>query len=307
VLGGAVAAGQPQSCARALTSGGSGAKSRSDPSPASETPPSANPPLVNPMRLVLTRIGRLRRRAEMQLAVGGWSKETVAAAGFVAEKDDYRPLRWVWRAFFVVGATLPTWSGESTVVFLAAFGLLGAWLVSAPQFVSGIADIDLAVLIPRVPALWTRLVGVAVKHNSGIPDLTKSDLLRLEAAAPALAKEAVAGAFLPKAANVSLAVAEGLGVALLGLLVGPILQHIHFGYWSPVSLLFGAVLPSVAMAISTLVTVVVGRAMLGSLAAGQRIEAAFAEIGELEADNAPPNAPEAAAGATDTEGVPPAE
>lgn len=239
----------------------------------------------------------------MRLTIGGWSRETAAAAGFVADKDEYRPLRWLWRAFFVVGATLPTWSGESTVVFLAAFGLLGAWLVSAPQFVSAIADIDLAVLIPRVPGLWQRMTGVAAKHNSAIPQLAKADLLKLEAAAPALAKEIAAGAFLPKAANVSLAVAEGLGIALLGLLVGPILQHVHFGYWSPVSLLFGAVLPSVAMAISTLVTVVVGRAMLGSLAAGQRIEAAFAEIGELEADNPSPDT--AADG--DTKGVPPAD
>jgi hypothetical protein len=227
----------------------------------------------------------------MQLAIGAWSRETAAAAGFLAEKDDYRPLRWLWRAFFVVGAVLPTWSGESTVVFLAAFGLLGAWLVSAPQFVGAIADIDLAVLIPRVPGLWQRITEAAAKHNTAVVALTKSELLQLEGAAPAISKDVAAGAFLPKAANVSLAVAEGLGVALLGLLVGPLLQHIHFGYWSPVSLLFGAVLPSVAMAISTLLAVVVGRAMLGSLAAGERIKAAYAEKGEPDADTDSSNEP----------------
>ena len=76
----------------------------------------------------------------------------------------------------------------------------------------------------------------------------------------------------------------GLAVALLGLMVGPLLQHIRFGYWSPVSLLFGAVLPSVAMAASTLVAAVLGRALVVSLGANERIQVALAKTDTATAE-----------------------
>lgn len=225
-----------------------------------------------------------RRRIETRMAIGAWSRDTATAAGLLEAKADKSPLRWMWRALFVLGALLPTWDGESTVVFVAAFGLLGAWLVSSPLLVAGIADLDLAGMLPRVPELWKRIVGVAGKYETDLPQLTEADQIKLVEVAPTLAKELAGGAFVPKVAGVAFAVGEGLAVALLGLMVGPLLQHIRFGYWSPVSLLFGAVLPSVAMAASTLVAAVLGRALVVSLGANERIQVALTKTDTVMAE-----------------------
>ncbi len=218
------------------------------------------------------------------MAIGAWSRDTATAAGLLEAKADKSPLRWMWRSLFVLGALLPTWDGESTVVFVAAFGLLGAWLVSSPLLVAGIADLDLAGMLPRVPELWKRIVGVAEKYETDLPQLTEADQIKLVEVAPTLAKELAGGAFVPKVAGVAFAVGEGLAVALLGLMVGPLLQHIRFGYWSPVSLLFGAVLPSLAMAASTLVAAVLGRALVVSLGANERIQVAIAKTDTVVAE-----------------------
>lgn len=228
----------------------------------------------------------------MRVAFTYWSRDTAIAAGFLEQKDDQRSLRWFWWALFVVGAVLPTRPGESTVVFLGAFGLLGAWLVSAPQFIGAITDIDLAPVIPRVPALWQRLTGVAAKHDPTVPELAKSDVQKLATEAPVLARDVAGAALLPYATGVAIDVALGLIIALLGLMVGPLLQPIRFGYWSPVSVLYGAILPIVVMAVFTLVAVIAGRALIASLAANQRVEAAMDSVNESGPSTPPlPKAP----------------
>src|SRR5712692_8534620 len=54
-------------------------------------------------------------------------------------------------------------------------------------------------------------------------------------------------------------------IAILGLLIGPWVIHLHLGYWSPISLLFGLAVPDAVLLLITLIVPVMLQLYLTSL------------------------------------------
>ncbi len=136
---------------------------------------------------------------------------------------------------FAAAGAIPTWPTEWVPYFTAVILILGAWLLVCPRLIAGI---DLAARQLRevqAPAASAAGSSLAWHGRSAAPQSAALDLV------PALVSRLV---FL-------LAAPAGLGIAasLLSLMAAPILQaNYHWGYWSPVALLYAIPFPIVVLA-----------------------------------------------------------
>jgi hypothetical protein len=182
------------------------------------------------------------------------TRKLLVGVGLIEEKKREKKARYipfdlfwvVWWAIFFVGLILPTYSPEPFVVFPSVLALAVVWLFGMAQFTQTLLGTDLRD-VRLTPGAWTVLLRSYQEAGIQFPDQAMT-----AESAEAAAKE-VEG-WLPGVARQSVldwtslaavqAVAAGC-VAIVGLLVGPSLSNVHWWHgWSPVSVLYGASLPT---------------------------------------------------------------
>lgn len=169
------------------------------------------------------------------------------------KKPDKRPryipfdVFWlVWWVLFAIGLILPTYGPEPFVVFPSVLALAVVWLFGMGQFSQTLLGADLRDL-KLTAGGWTVLVqsfkeaGIEFPEQAMTPEAAQTAAKEVEPWLPGAARQSVLDWTSLAAVQ---AVLAGC-IALVGLVVGPTLTNIHWWHgWSPVSILYGASLPS---------------------------------------------------------------
>jgi hypothetical protein len=169
-------------------------------------------------------------------------------------------------------AALPVWSGESVAFLVPVIGIGAVWLLAAGQLSSAIRGTDLTALQGRLPVLVLRVVEELRKRHVQLPTMSAEEEQEAWRLAPALLGQIPGLAVLPLLARLSLRAGVMITEALVGLLVGPILERIHFGYWSPASIVFGLVFPSAIVIVAVVAIGVVTTAYLAAIDASGAVD-----------------------------------
>ena len=190
----------------------------------------------------LTR-GTLTATRKMLIGVG------LIEATKTEKKARYIPFDafWiVWWLLFIVGLILPTYAAEPYVVFPSTLALAVVWLFGMAQFTHTLLGTDLRD-VKLTPDGWKVLVqsyreaGIPLPQEAMSDESARMASSELEGPLPGMARQSVLD--LTALAAVQ-AVLAGF-IAMVGLLVGPSLTNVHWWHgWSPVSIMYGASLPT---------------------------------------------------------------
>jgi len=167
---------------------------------------------------------------------------------FETEKAIPRGFKWAYWLTFLLITLLPTWPTESQVYFPVILALIGAWLFGISQLQKMLTTSHNFLEIAE-DRLWNVLFGIVEKLHTAypeeFPEASNSNLLDLRPVLPQITREVLPSLAAKILFWLSLRAFITAVLAFLGLFIGPFIARIHWGYWSPVSLLFGLSFPYV--------------------------------------------------------------
>lgn len=154
---------------------------------------------------------------------------------------------WLGRVYtfviFLIVLGLPTWTDEPVALFTAFLALAGAWLIAVPLTMDSISSADLALLGRGLRRLGADFVAAADEEGLALPRGSPQEEKQAASVFGRLATYFTPFVVLQLIQRQTYrSVLLGI-LAVVGLLVGPPLGTIHFGYWSPVAILFALAVP----------------------------------------------------------------
>ena len=250
------------------------------------TPESRLAQVVDPFRKAASRVtgplrrylGRMNRSLQMAIAFGIVLRRPLETAGVLSQevpRDIFdEAYRLYWWLVFVIVFVLPTYPEEPFFYFPAILALAVAWVLAMHQYGQSLLSADFEVLRPP-PGSWATLVKAIQSRRVEVPPEVTSDQAAAEVDATLLGvvpsvTPLVLLQIIYKLSARAIAVAV---VGLVGLLVGPLLAHVHWLLgWSPVALLYAVTAPWAALLLVSLILPLLIQTFVSGLKASKKFD-----------------------------------
>ena len=212
-----------------------------------------------------------RHRLDLLRAIVAAASQFVTLTGILDSKRVPRVVRWGYRLLVVGVLFIPTWPGETIPYFVATIAILAAWLIATPQLMNEVERMDFSVFVPHFMALVDKNIVPVLRRLGREFRLSPAELDQLASFRPVFARHGPTSVLIPVLAQTAYGSAFTLIIAVIGIMIGPIAQQHHIGFWSPVSIFYALTFPYLV----TTATVAFGFVMLRGMVATMKADAAL--------------------------------
>jgi hypothetical protein len=242
--------------------------------------------VLSPFRRLRSRLNRstyrLDQRVQAQRAIVDLISKEGVRVGLLTPRGPKGLIDWAYRVYwwlvFALVLIIPVSPGQPTYIFPAFLALAAAWLLTAPLYCQFLLTTDFSELRPD-SGLVSRLIEALLNHRVDLPPELRnpSAVNEADASVAASIPTLLPATIIQMMSTLSVQAAIVSVIALVGLVAGPFLAEIHWGWlrgWSPVSLLYAVCTPAAILLLGSLVIPMVSYAYV----ANRRADVAVQEI-----------------------------